>query len=114
MTRRRAKHGATSNGISLAREDSHHCQKTSEDHQEAAPTGSSSSQLQEEEASEEQAEAAGMLVDQDLASNAERPLTWLRTAPIQTRTRGDNMAAAEAAEVVVMIFLQEEAAEIKR
>jgi hypothetical protein len=114
MTRRRARHGATSNGISLAREDNHHCQRTSEDHQEAELTGSSSSQLQEEEASEEQAEAVGMLVDQDLASNAERLLTWPRTAPILTRTRGDNMAAAEAAEVAVMIFLLEEAAEIKR
>lgn len=114
MTRKRARHGVTSNGNSLAREDSHHCQRTSEDHQEAALTGRSSSKLQEEEASVEQAEVAGMLVDLDLASNAERLLTWLRTAPILTRTRGDSMAAAEVPEVVVMIFLREEAAEIKR
>ena len=113
MTWRRARHGAMSNGISLTREDSHHCQKNLEG-QQGGLTGNSNSHLLEEEGLEEQEEAAEILVVLDLALNAERPVTWLGTAPTLTRMRGDNMVAAEVTEVAVMIFLRGEVAEIKR
>lgn len=114
MTKRKARHGVMYNGTSLTKEGSRHCLKNSEEW--PAQTGNNSSKPQEEVDSEEEPaeEAVATKVDPDLASSAERPLTWRRTALILTKVRGGSMAAAEAAEVAVMIFLQEEAAEIKR